>query len=171
MAEKFLLDSNIFITPYRQYYPFDLAPGFWIQLEKNLKLNNVITLDVVASEVSKMENELATWIRNLTNFNTLSIKSYSFTVNYGKVINYVQNCGLYRGEALRNWAQGNIADPWLIAVAMDIGATIITEEASAGPGLSINNKSKNAKIPDVANHFGIKCERLFYFMRQMNFTL
>lgn len=54
---------------------------------------------------------------------------------------------------------------------MDIGATIITEEASAGPGLSINNKSKNAKIPDVANHFGIKCERLFYFMRQMNFTL
>ena len=29
MAEKFLIDSNSFMTPYRQYYAFDLVPTFW----------------------------------------------------------------------------------------------------------------------------------------------
>ena len=26
MVEKFLIDSNSFMTPYRQYYAFDLVP-------------------------------------------------------------------------------------------------------------------------------------------------
>ena len=51
MAEKYLLDSNIFITPHRLYYPFDFAQGFWDQLEEKLKLDNVSVLDVVVSEV------------------------------------------------------------------------------------------------------------------------
>ncbi|MBR3355085.1 MAG: DUF4411 family protein [Oscillospiraceae bacterium] len=170
MAETFLLDSNIFITPHRVYYPFDFAQGFWEQLENALKLDNVIILDVVVSEVSKLEDELSTWIGGIEDFESISVKSASFVVNYGKVLSYVQNCGFYREEALRNWAGGDIADPWLVAVAMEIGATIITEETSAG-GLTVKNKSRNAKIPDVANHFGIKCENLFYFMRQMKFKL
>lgn len=59
MAEKYLLDSNIFITPHRLYYPFDFAQGFWDQLEEKLKLDNVSVLDVVVSEVSKLEDELS----------------------------------------------------------------------------------------------------------------
>ena len=171
MAEKYLLDSNIYITPHRLYYPFDFAQGFWDQLEEKLKLDNVSVLDVVVSEVSKLEDELSTWIGSLEDFEALSVKAAPFVGNYGKVLTYVQDCGLYREEALRNWARGDIADPWLIAVAMDTGATIITEEASAGTGLSAKNKSRNAKLPDVANHFGVKCENLFYFMRQMKFKL
>lgn len=171
MSEKFLLDSNIFITPHRLYYPFDFARGFWDQLENKLKLDNVFVLDVVVSEVSKLEDELSIWIKSIEDFEALSVKSASFVSNYGKVLTYLQDCGLYREEALRNWARGDIADPWLIAVAMDTGATIITGEVSAGTGLSAKNKSKNAKLPDVANHFGVKCENLFYFMRQMEFKL
>ena len=60
---------------------------------------------------------------------------------------------------------------WLIAVAMDLNTTIITEETPVGSGLSTKNPSRNAKLPDVAKHFGVKCENLFYFMRQMNFKL
>ncbi len=28
VKEKFLIDSNIFITPYQNFYPFDIAPRF-----------------------------------------------------------------------------------------------------------------------------------------------
>ncbi len=38
VTEKFLIDSNIFITPYQNYYPFDLAPGFWKQLADKLRI-------------------------------------------------------------------------------------------------------------------------------------
>ena len=126
---------------------------------------------MVVSEVSKLEDELSTWIKGLEDFGVLSVKATPFVANYRKVLTYVQDCGLYQEEALRNWARADIADPWLIAVAMDTGATVITEEASAGTGLSTKNKSRNAKLPDVANHFGVKCENLFYFMRQMRFKL
>ena len=171
MPEKYLLDSSIFITPHRLYYPFDFAQGFWNQLKEKLSMDNVIVLDVVAKEVSKLEDELSVWLEKLENFKSLSIKNQNIFNNYGKVLNYVQQCGLYREEALRNWAKGDIADPWLIAAAMENGAIIITEEQTAGTGLSVNNPSKNAKIPDVAAHFCIRCETLFYFMRQTNFKL
>lgn len=171
MAEIFLLDANIFITPYRLYYSFDLAPRYWQQLEETLKLDNVIVIDAVFSEISKMEDELSEWIKNLGNLKPLSTKSPAILANYGKILSYVQNCGLYREEALRIWSQKDVADPWLIAVAMELNAVIITEEVPVGSGLSAKNPSKNAKLPDVAHHFGIKYENLFYFMRQMKFKL
>lgn len=31
MTEKFLLDANSFITPYRQYYAFDLTNAFGVK--------------------------------------------------------------------------------------------------------------------------------------------
>lgn len=86
MIDKYLLDSNVFITPHRLYYPFDFAPGFWDQLAEKLKLDNVTVLDVVVSEVSKMEDELSSWIGNLDGFEPLSIKTPSFVANYGKEI-------------------------------------------------------------------------------------
>lgn len=171
MPKIFLLDSNVFITPYRLYYPFDFAPGYWQQLEASLQLDNVKVPDVVFKEVSRMEDELSVWIKNLSSFKPLPTKASSVLANYRKVLSYVQSCGLYKDEALRNWAQKDIADPWLIAVAMELKAIIITEEVSVGSGLSTKNPSKNAKLPDVANYFGVKCERLFYFMREMNFKL
>lgn len=171
MVEKYLLDSNIFITPFELYYPFDLAPGFWKQLKEKLTLENVIVVDVVVAEVSKLENDLSSWIDNLKNFEPFSVKTPTIATNYGKVLRYVQDCELYREEALRNWSQIDIADPWLIATAMEIDATIITAEKSAGLGLSPQSPSRNAKLPDVANHFNIECNDLFYFMRQMKFKL
>jgi len=42
MSKIFLLDSNTFITPYRLYYSFDFAPGYWQQLATSLQLDNVV---------------------------------------------------------------------------------------------------------------------------------
>lgn len=83
-------------------------------------------------------------------------------VNYGKVLNYVQNRVFYRDTALRNWSNRNISVPWLIAMALN--ATIITEESTINTGLSTKNPSRNTKVSDVKKHFGVKCENLFYFM-------
>lgn len=34
VEEKFLIDSNSFMTPYRHYYAFDLVPSYWEELSK-----------------------------------------------------------------------------------------------------------------------------------------
>lgn len=46
MEEKFLLEANTFITPFQNYYSFDLVSGFWRQLKPKLNLDSVYVLDV-----------------------------------------------------------------------------------------------------------------------------
>ena len=53
MVEKFLIDSNSFMTPYRQYYAFDLVPTFWKELSKRTDSGNLILLDMVKAEIEK----------------------------------------------------------------------------------------------------------------------
>lgn len=36
-AEKYLLDANILIAPSNSYYSFELAPGFWPQMNASSK--------------------------------------------------------------------------------------------------------------------------------------
>ena len=61
MAEKYLLDSNIFITPHRLYYPFDFAEGFWNQLERisfptgSFSRNSLVCSNVLTSLRIKKE--------------------------------------------------------------------------------------------------------------------
>lgn len=38
IKEKYLLDANVFVTPYQNYYPFDFTPGFWNQLSPKLDI-------------------------------------------------------------------------------------------------------------------------------------
>ncbi len=43
VEEKFLIDFNSFIAPYRQYCAFDLVPTYWDELAKDLgvKTDNI----------------------------------------------------------------------------------------------------------------------------------
>lgn len=168
--DKFILDANIFITPYRQYYPFDIAKGFWGQMEDRLKLENVILLDVVRNELRKKEDNLAAWLDGIEGLQVTTVQTQGIIQRYGDVLSFLQESPKYTDVAFRGWASDSIADGWIVATAIEMGAMIITAETGAGP-ISIKNPSKNAKIPDVAQHFGVQCKDLFYFMRKMNIQL
>ena len=90
--------------------------------------------------------------------------------NHQTIIQYIPKCGLYKAKAVTQWSGESIADPLLIATAIDFQFPIITLERPTG-NLSPNQPSKNPKIPDVANNFGVECISLFDFMRKMNFKL
>lgn len=48
--QKFLIDTNSFIAPYRQYYAFDFTRAFWEQLEQNINDGKIVMLDMVLDE-------------------------------------------------------------------------------------------------------------------------
>lgn len=48
----FLIDTNTLLTPYENYYAFDLAPSFWKQLEQPI-ISNIVVLDIVKDELFK----------------------------------------------------------------------------------------------------------------------
>lgn len=169
LEEKFLIDSNSFMTPYRQYYAFDLVPTYWSKLADYSDSGRIVLLDMVMDEINKGQDDLAEWV-NKQNFVICNHISLYIVNKYQEVLQYVHTCGLYKEQALKAWASANIADPWLIAAAIVNDFTIITAEVPSG-GLSRKTPNKYAKIPDVAKAFRVKTNNLFYMMRQLEIRI
>lgn len=170
VGERFLIDSNAFMTPYRQYYAFDLVPTYWEEFSRYVDTGRVVLLDMVKDEINKGHDDLSDWIDKQIGFVICNHVEPAIISKYQEVLQYVQNCGLYKEQALQNWAPGYIADPWLIAAAAVNDYTIITTEVPSS-GLSPKTPNKNAKIPDVARAFGVKTNNLYYMMRKLEIKI
>ncbi len=170
VEEKFLIDSNSFMTPYRQYYAFDLAPTYWEELSKRMDNGRIVLLDMVKAEIDKGKDDLSAWIGKQTGVVICNHVEAAIISKYQEVMQYVQNCGLYKEQALQNWAPAYIADPWLIAAAAVNDYTIITLEVPSS-GLNSKTPNRNAKIPDVARAFGVKTNNVYYMMRELGIKI
>ena len=164
---KFLLDSNVFMTPSRSYYPFDFAQGFWRQMKTAISSDNVVILDVVYNEIMKGKDDLAEWFKDAV-VSQLRVQDDGIIREYANVQNYISTCNLYKSQAVAEWAKRDIADPWLIATAVAKNYAIITLEIHGNP--QPQQKAKSIKIPDVADRFCVSYYDLYYFMRKMNFV-
>ena len=111
VEEKFLIDSNSFMAPYRQYYAFDLIPTYWDELSKRTESGRLVLLDMVKAEIDKGEDDLADWVGKQTGFEICNHVTPEIISKYQDVLQYVQSCGLYKEQALQAWAPGHIADP------------------------------------------------------------
>lgn len=171
-SEKYLIDANSIITPYNTFYQFDFAPSFWEQLKNNF-YNNIYIIDKVKDEILKPNNKdyLSKFIDSISKENIIKTKSQPDIINkYSEILNFIRDNPLYSDIALKNWADTKVADAWLIATASVYNYTIITFEVSAG-NINPKNPSKNPKIIDIANGFNVKCENLYYMMKNLKFKL
>jgi hypothetical protein len=168
IKEIFLVDSNTFIVPHRQYYPFDLMPSFWEFLKNNITSGDIIILDSVYDEILKGNDALSNWLKSLPNFQPFSRRQEPILKNYAQVLQYIQTSGIYTENALAEWAIESVADPWLIAAAKEYGWTIITFEDKLN--FTQNAKHSRLKIPNICEVFGVKYGNLFYMMRQLGFN-
>lgn len=170
MVEKFLINSNSFMTPYRQYYAFDLIPTYWEEIAKCTNSGRLILLDMVKAEIDKGKDDLADWLSRQAGFVICNHISSEIISKYQEILQYIQTCRLYKEQALQIWSNGDVADPWLIAAAAVNDYTIITAEVPSG-GLSVKNPNRYAKIPDVASVFGVRTGNLYYMMRKLGIKI
>jgi hypothetical protein len=167
--EIFIIDSDSLIRPYRSFYTFSFAPNFWLFIENELLSNRIILLDMVYDEINVGNDELSNWLRNIPALEPIDHKDSDIIKNYGDILNFIQNCGYYRIEALNGWSNAKTADPWLIATAMANQYTIISFESSQGI-LNKVNPSRSAKIPDICKQFNVPCRDLYYMMDKLSFN-
>jgi hypothetical protein len=165
--KPFLIDTNTFITPFKEYYPFDFAPSFWRFLGENILNGNISVLSKVYDEVAKGTDDLSKWISGLG----LTVVDHNNSVifsKYQEVLTYIQESRqLYNDKALAEWADSNRADGWLVASAMAFDLEIVTFERPNGAlGTNITG---HPKIPDVAAYFGVNCMSLYDMLRILGF--
>jgi hypothetical protein len=168
----YLLDSNSFITPYRQYYKFSIVPSFWEKLNYFAEKKLIVSIKQVYEEIciknGKEKDELQKWIEN--KFKCEFIDTYAdleIINNYKLIMNYLQaNNKEFTPKAITIWANNKTADAWIIATAMtDKNKYIIVSFEG-----NRDNKN-NPKITTIAKVFGIKCINLFEIMEQLNFSI
>ncbi|VDN47909.1 PIN domain protein [Petrocella atlantisensis] len=167
---RYLIDSNSIITPYKTFYPFDLAEKFWIGLAEKIRSGEIILLDLVSEEIRKGDDNLTTWINDFDSSLMLSRNNQNIISTYSQVMSYIQKSDLYNEKALRHWSDANVADPWLIATGKVYEHIIVTFENPNG-NLSSYQPTKNPKIPDVSAVFNVECCNLYNMMRDLRMIL
>ncbi len=170
--EVYILDTNFFITPYRNWYAPDILPAFWDRLAEVVNsVNNIYTIDKVRDELKIGQDWLWDWFRQ--NFPQGKILSSSFYWrSYPKVVKWVRDQtqdGRFTTAAKDEFLNKG-ADPFIVACALsfkDSGAMpVVTTQERNDP----NCRSK-VLIPVVCNDFGISTTNILQFIRTFNIKI
>jgi hypothetical protein len=154
----YLIDSNIFIEAKNRYYGFDFCPAFWDFLDKEISKTTIFSIKEVYTELSKGDDDLALWIKDRkdTSF-FIPVDDEETQKEFMKIAQYVQSN--FSQEEVNKFL--SVADPWLIAKAKVLGATIVTHEVLAP------TNTKKVKIPNICAHFGVNYSNPFNMLRDL----
>jgi predicted nucleic acid-binding protein len=144
-ASKFCLDANVLIQAWQKYYNPKFCPDYWKILIELGKQEIIFIPELVYEEITRTEDELSKWLKaskipieKISESVTICLqKIYAADPEHKKLVDNI------RGRSL--------ADPWVIAHAMDKNAIVVTKENKE---TALN--SKRIKIPNVCENMGIK---------------
>jgi hypothetical protein len=145
----YCIDTSALIDLWRRLYPPDIFPSLWKEIDKLYAQGELIAPREVLKELEQKDDELLKWAsKHRKMFKKL---------DYDQV-NKVRNI-LSRFQNLVD-VNKTIpeADPFVIALALSKGWTLITSEKLGSSG--------HPKIPDVCTHYGVKCINLIEFFRE-----
>ena len=157
-----LLDANVFIEAKNFYYRFDTFPGFWEWLDAEQAKGQLASIESIRDELLKGNDDLAAWIKERKNSGWfLSVENVDTQQNLAQIASWVMAQPVK--EAAKPEFLGG-GDPWLIAKAKAIGATVVTQE-------TFDAKSKKrVKIPNVCRAFHVPCINTFDLLQQTGAT-
>ena len=144
----YLLDANTLIEAKNRYYQVSICPGFWDWLLRNMETGLIASVESVGAELRRGNDPLADWTReHATMF--LPESDQDTQVAFAEVAQHLAPLAptMRVAGALDEFLSG--ADPWLIAKARVLGATVVTHER-----LNMANRKKFL-IPNVCQHFGV----------------
>lgn len=142
-----LLDANVFIEAKNFYYRFDTFPGFWKWLDAEHARGTILSIKPICDELLSGNDELTAWIKNRRNADWfLPVDDDETQQNFTRIAAWLADQP-FRDIAKSDFLNGG--DPWLIAKAKSIGATVVTQET-----FDARNRKK-VKIPNVCRAFQV----------------
>ncbi len=161
---KFIVDSNFFIQAHRSIYPLDVVQSFWSKIKSLSEKGIIVSIDKVKKEIfvnSSHEDDLKSWCdTNLPK--EFFISTDSVLHNYVAIVNWANSMSHhYTSNAIQEFLETDLADPWLIAFAMSNNWTIVTYEKSEP------SRKNRIKIPEVCSHFNVKYINTIEMLREL----
>jgi hypothetical protein len=161
MLLPFIVDTNFFIQAYRQHYPFDVVPSFWLKVKELAERGIIMSIDKVKDELYGNNDALTSWCKDnlpadFFKDTTVIISQYSQISNWANSRN-----DHFTPQALSEFLHADEADAWLVSYALANGNKIITHEVSDP------NSKKRIKIPDACSPFNINCLNTIDMFREL----
>jgi len=159
---NYLLDTNIFIQANKIQYPFDIFPGFWKWLERDIKNGLIHSIEPVYVELMKGNDNLKDWVDRYKYTDCfLKVEDINTQKAYREIVNWVSSPDLdYTDTAIREFLSA--ADSWLIAKAISTNSSIVTLERYD------SKIKKRIKIPNVCKQFDVEYINTIALLREMD---
>lgn len=153
----YCLDANVLIEAWQKYYSPVLCPDYWKVLDDLGSEGRIFICQEVYEEIVKTEDHLSLWLKRsnipVRKANELvieSLKKIYKTPAHTKLVDNTKNRSL--------------ADPWVIAHAMDSNSVVVTKEEKVTQA-----NSTKVKIPNVCDNVGVRWINDFEFAQELNF--
>jgi hypothetical protein len=155
----YLLDANVFIQAKNSYYRFETFPTFWQWLDTAQDNTLLASIQPIYDELIRGRDELADWTKARKEGNWfLPVDDESTQQQLSEIAVWVM-AQPFTSHAQDDFLRGG--DPWLIAKAATLSATLVTLEK-----LDLKSKRK-IFIPNVCRHFRVPYVDTFDMLRQL----
>ncbi len=157
-SNTYCLDANVLIQAWQKYYSPLICPDYWKILDQLGLEGKIFLCREVYDEIVKTEDDLSKWlkesnipVRQATESVIDKLKQIYKTPDHLKLVD--------------NTKQRSLADPWVIAHAMDSNSVVVTKEEKV-----TQSNSKKVKIPNVCDNLKVKWIDDFTFVQELNLT-
>lgn len=147
---KYSIDTSAILDGWRRYYPPDVFPPLWTNLEDLIEEQKLGATIEVQGELEKKDDEVAAWAKQQEGLfvpidEDIQVELAYILGQFSRLVN------TQRGRS--------IADPWVIALARVRGCAVVTGEVAS-------NSTQRPKIPDVCKVLGVPCFNLLELFRR-----
>ena len=132
------------------------CPAYWDWLDQQFAKGIAGSIDMIGRELKDGNDNLAEWVKS---------RKAQFVPNddeatqdaFSEIVQFVISKDFSPANRDQFLAK---ADPWLIAKAKTIGATVVTHEST------LNDATKKVKVPNICRQFDVRCIDTFAFLRE-----
>ena len=160
----YLIDANIVIGTWRTYPP-TIFETLWEKFAALIPGGDLYFHEEVKRELTAWSSVQAEWVKHHVPNNRIMHPTQIEVEKYKEISAWAQ---FEREPKAKQKAIDNFlgaADSWLVASAMANNATIVSNEVSA------RHSTANIKLPDVANHFGVRYLDFLAFLEEKGITV
>ena len=147
---RYSLDTSSFVEPWRRSYPPDVFPSLWEEhLPSLVSTGDVRATQEVRVELERQDDELLAWASGHQDLFLEVDEPVQRTVS-GILAAHPKLINPHTGRSG--------ADPFVVALAMVSGSTVVTEEKP--------RSLVNPKIPDVCGALSVRCINMLELIRE-----
>lgn len=156
--QQYCLDTSFLINGWHKRYRRDVFPTIWVTLESLLENTTVFSCEEVYLELKEQEDDLFEWVE---------ARKKSFYQPNEEVNDEMLNVMSRFPNLAAKGTSLNRADPWVLAVARVMGATVVTDEQPAEK----QRATKPPKLPNACEGLNVPWMRPIDFLAAMKIKL